>query len=320
MKLPISGRPWLVLALVGLVVPALSARADSRMEKVLRLDPGGRFSIRTDTGSVAVTGTDAPGARLVITSRRRPLDELLRFTFREDAGSASVTAQRRHGHLFAWNWRGGDVHFEIQVPAQTALDIDTSGGAIRIAGLRSPAKLETSGGGIQVRDLAGDLEGHTSGGGIDLERIRGRVHIETSGGGIEGREIDGPIDADTSGGAVRLNRVSGDIKAHSSGGGIHVFEAGGRIEADTSGGGIEASFARGNARGGSLETSGGGIEVSLDPTVGLRIDASGNSVKADVPITVQGSISRGKLQGNMGGGGELLRLRTSGGGVRIQGL
>jgi hypothetical protein len=35
---------------------------------------------------------------------------------------------------------------------------------------------------------------------------------------------------------------------------------------------------------------------------------------------VQGSISRGKLQGNMGGGGELLRLRTSGGGVRIQGL
>ena len=118
MKLPISGRPWLVLALFGLVVPALSARADSRMEKTLRLDPGGRFSVRTDTGSVTVTGTDAPGARLVITSRRRSLDELLRFTFREDAGSATVTAQRRHGHLFAWNWRGGDVHFEIQVPAQ----------------------------------------------------------------------------------------------------------------------------------------------------------------------------------------------------------
>jgi DUF4097 and DUF4098 domain-containing protein YvlB len=320
MKSSTSGRFPLVLALVGLMVPALSARADSRMEKTLRLEPGGRFSVRTDTGSVTVTGTDAPGARLVITSRRRPLDELLRFTFREDTGSASVTAQRRHGHLFPWNWSGGDVHFEIQVPAQTALDIDTSGGAIKIAALRSPAKLETSGGGIEVRDLAGDLEGHTSGGGIELERVRGNVHIETSGGGIEGREIDGPIDADTSGGAVRLHRVSGDIKAHSSGGGIHVFEAGGRIEADTSGGGIEASFARGNGHGGSLETSGGGIEVSVDPTVGLRIDASGNSVKADVPITVQGSISRGKLQGNMGGGGELLRLRTSGGGVRIQGL
>ena len=318
MKLPKTGRAALVLA--GILLPALTARAESRMEKALRLDPGGRFSIETDLGSVTVTGSSAPGARLVVTSRRRELDELLRFTFREDVGSVSVTARRRHGHLFPWNRSGGDVHFEIQVPTQTAVDIDTSGGAIRIAALRSEAKLETSGGGIHVQDLAGDLEGHTSGGGIELERIRGRVNVETSGGGIEGREIEGPIDADTSGGSVRLDRVSGDIRAHSSGGGIHIFEAGGRIEADTSGGGIEATFARGNGRGGTLETSGGGIEVSIDPAVGLRIDASGNSVKADVPITVQGSISRGKLQGNMGGGGELLRLRTSGGGVRIQGL
>jgi DUF4097 and DUF4098 domain-containing protein YvlB len=312
-----TGRAALLAA--GFLVPVL-AGAESRMEKTLRLDPGGRFSIQTDMGSVTVTGANAPGARLVITSRR-PLEDLLRLTFREDAGSVSVTGRRRHGRFFPWiNNSRGNVHFEIQVPAQTDLDIDTSGGAIKIAGLRSPAKLETSGGGIDVRDLAGDLEAQTSGGGIELARIRGNVRVETSGGGIDGSEIDGPIDADTSGGAVRLDRVSGDIRAHSSGGGIHIFEAGARIVADTSGGGIEATFARGNGRGGSLETSGGGIQVSVDPTVGLRIDASGNSVKADVPITVQGSISRGRLQGNMGGGGELLRLHTSGGGVRIQGL
>ena len=136
----------------------------------------------------------------------------------------------------------------------------------------------------------------------------------------EGTEIDGPLHAETSGGSVRLDRVTGDIRAHSSGGGIHIHEAGGRVDADTSGGGIEATFARGNARGGTLETSGGGIQVSIDPSVGLHIDASGNSVKADLPITVRGEMSRGKLQGNLGGGGELLRLHTSGGGVRIQGL
>jgi len=317
-----TGSPrTLALVLAGLVISLSSLRAESRMERTLKLDPGGRFSLETEMGSVTVTGTNAPGARLVITSRRRELNELLRFTFREDTGSASVTARRRHGRFFPWiSWSGGDIHFEIQVPTQTALDIDSSGGAIKIASLRSEARLETSGGRIEVRDLAGDLEGRTSGGGIELERIRGRVRVESSGGGIKGSEIDGPIDAETSGGSVRLDRVADDIRAHSSGGGIHIFEAGGRIEADTSGGGIEASFARGNARGGSLETSGGGIEVSLDPSVGLRIDASGNSVKAEVPITVRGSISRGKLQGNLGGGGELLRLHTSGGGIRIQGL
>jgi len=173
---------------------------------------------------------------------------------------------------------------------------------------------------LSVRDMVGDLDGHTSGGGIELERIRGRMRVETSGGGIEGTELDGPIDADTSGGSVKLDRVTGDIRAHSSGGGIHIHDAGGRVEADTSGGGIEASFARGNAHGGTLSTSGGGIRVAVDPTVGLRIDASGNSVHADVPITVHGSVSRGKLQGTLGAGGALLRLHTSGGGVRIQGL
>src|SRR6476659_4256535 len=204
-----TGRAALLAA--GLLFPVLAAGEESRFEKALRLDPGGRFSIRTDLGGVTVTGVNAPGARIVITSRR-PIDDLLRLTFREDPGSVTVTGRRLRGHFFPWIGERGNVRFEIQVPAQTELDVDTSGGAIKIGALTSPAKLETSGGGIRVRDLAGDLAAHTSG------------------GGIEGREIDGPIEADTSGGSVNLERVSGDIRAHSSGGGIHISEAGSRIE------------------------------------------------------------------------------------------
>jgi len=319
MKTPVAR--ILPLLAAGFFLPALSLCGDSRMEKTLKLDPGGRFALVTDMGSVTVTGTAAPGARLVISSKRRDLEKLLRFSFEEGAGSASVTARRRRRHLFPWiGWHGDSVHFEVQVPAETSLDIDTSGGAIKVSGLRREARLETSGGRIEVRDLAGDLDGHTSGGGIALSRVRGRVNVRTSGGGIEAAEIDGPIDAESSGGSVVLDRVSGDVRAHSSGGGIRIHEAGARVEADTSGGGIEASFARGNSRGGSLETSGGGIRVSVDPAVGLRIDAAGNSVRADLPITVHGAVSRGRLQGNLGPGGELLRLRTSGGGVRIEPL
>jgi DUF4097 and DUF4098 domain-containing protein YvlB len=97
-------------------------------------------------------------------------------------------------------------------------------------------------------------------------------------------------------------------------------EAGGRIHADTSGGSIEASFTRGNSSGGSLETSGGGIEVSVDPEADLAIQASGNSVQTELPIRVQGEISRGSLSGSLGKGGRTLRLHTSGGSVRIQAI
>src|SRR5437016_1743719 len=187
--------------LIGLVLAAGPALAETRMEKTLKLEPGGQFTLDTELGKVTVRGTSASG-------------------------------------------------------------------------------------GIDVRDLVGDLEAETSGGSIHLRDIKGKSRVETSGGGIEADNLDGPLKAETSGGSVNLDRVRGDIHAHSSGGGIHIREAGGRVDADTSGGSIEAAFSRGNSRGGNLESSGGGITVSLDPAVGLAIDAHGNSVSSDLPLTV----------------------------------
>ena len=242
------------------------------------------------------------------------------FRYEEGSRSAAVLARRKHP-ISSWFGNGySAIRFEVEVPAETAVNVQTSGGGISLSALRSPAKIETSGGGIEVRDLAGDLDAETSGGSIHLHDIKGKSRVETSGGGIEAVNLEGPLNAETSGGSIALERVTGDIRAHSSGGGIHIREAGGRVDADTSGGSIEASFSRGNARGGTLESSGGGIIVSLDPDVGLSIDAHGNSVSSDLPLTVQGEFSRGSLRGTLGHGGESLRLRTSGGSVKIRAL
>jgi hypothetical protein len=307
----------LVLAALA-ALPAAALAADSRMEKVLKLEPGGSFRLETDLGSVTVSGKASSDVRLVVTSRK-PLEDLLDFRFAEGSGSVHVVARRKH-RFSDWLGDTGRVQYEIEVPRQTALDIDTSGGKIAIENIGARAKLNTSGGGIQVRSLAGDLDADTSGGSIALSDIQGRMRVQTSGGGIEGSNLDGALSAETSGGSIELQRVSGDITATSSGGGIHITEAGGRVQAETSGGGIETSFAKGNARGGSLETSGGGIEVSIDPEVGFEIDAEGNYVKTDVPVRVVGEVSRHSLKGSLGKGGEILKLRTSGGGVRIKSI
>jgi DUF4097 and DUF4098 domain-containing protein YvlB len=304
--------------LFGLALAAGTAMADSRMEKTLKLEPGGEFSIDTDMGAITVTGRPASGARIVVTARR-DLDDLLRFEFEE--GSRRVTVRARKRHAFSLFGDGNArVRFEIEVPAQTQVRLHTSGGAISLSGTRAPAKLGTSGGGIEVRDLVGDLEADTSGGSIHLRDIKGNTRVETSGGGITAANLEGPLHAQTSGGSIETDKVTGDMRLHTSGGGIHVREAGGRVDADTSGGSIEASFSRGNARGGTLESSGGGITVAVDPSVGLSVDARGNSVSTDLPLTVQGEYRRGSLRGTLNHGGESLRLRTSGGSVRIRAL
>lgn len=306
------------LAPLAAALAALPLAAQSRVEKTLRLEPGGSFRLDTDLGSVTVTGKPTPDVHLVVTGRRE-LNDLLSFRFDEGAHSVTVTARRKH-HFSGWFGDSGRVHYRIEVPAQTALDLDASGGKISISGIRSRSKLETSGGAIEARDLVGDLQAHTSGGSIRLRDIEGGMRVETSGGGIEGGNLRGELSAKTSGGSITLERVTGDIHATSSGGGIRIAEAGGRVEVKTSGGSIEASFAKGNARGGSLETSGGGIEVAIDPDLGFEIDAKGNSVKTEVPVRVLGEVSRTSLRGSLGKGGAPLRLHTSGGGVRIRAL
>jgi hypothetical protein len=302
----------------GLALAAAPLRAESRIEKTLKLAPGGEFRLETDMGRVTVTGSSEEGVRIVVTSRRKDLNDLMTFRFDEGPGSVTVVAKKRHA--ISWFSTGGGVAWEVRVPAETRLSIDTSGGAITVSGTRGGARLDTSGGGIEVRDLVGDLDADTSGGSITLKDIKGSTRAETSGGGIDGSALEGPVHAESSGGSIELESVTGDIVANTSGGSIRIDGAGGRVQADTSGGGIEASFAPGNSRGGSLETSGGGIRVRLDPASDLSIEASGNPVETDLPIQVRGRVSRDRVHGTLGKGGNTLRLETSGGGVHIQPL
>jgi DUF4097 and DUF4098 domain-containing protein YvlB len=306
----------IVVSALSLALPAL---AEMRIEKTLQLAPGGEFRLDTDMGKVNLVGSSEPDAHVVVTSRRKDLDELMTFRWDESPGLVSITAVKRHKFDF-FSGSGDRVQYEIRIPTQTRVSVETSGGGITISAIEGTVRADTSGGGIGITDVVGDVTADTSGGGISLRNIKGRVTADTSGGGVEAVEIEGPIRAESSGGSIELERVTGDIEADTSGGGIRIVEAGGHVKADTSGGGIEASFTRGNSNGGSLSTSGGGIKVLIDPGSDLSIEASGNAVRTDLPIAVRGEVSRGHLSGTVGKGGNTLRLHTSGGSVRIQSL
>lgn len=113
--------------------------------------------------------------------------------------------------------------------------------------------------------------------------------------------------------------LGGNARLRTSGGRVRARNVDGDIEARTSGGSVVVGFARGNAQGGDIHTSGGSVTAQIDPAVALSVDAStsGGGVDSDVPVTVRGRISRNELRGDLNGGGALLRLRSSGGGVRV---
>lgn len=288
------------LALAAAIVPALPASAQTRIERNLNLEPGGRVEVDTDAGAVIVLGASRNGVRVVVTSKSADLEKYWEFRFEETPGLVRVVADRKgESRLFS---RVPSPSFELEVPERTSVGVDTAGGSVRVGGVEGTVEVDTAGGSIAVSD------------------VRGNATLDTAGGGIEVRDLDGTLVADTSGGSIHIERVSGDASADTSGGSITVREAGGRVDADTSGGSIEVVFARGNAKGGALETMGGSILVRVDPAVSLDIDAStlGGAVSSSLPVEVQGTAKRGSLRGKLGAGGAPLTASSMGGSVRIE--
>jgi len=266
-----------------LLAAGSAAYSRARIEKDLKLNPGGRLIVDASASDVFVTGRQESGAHIVVTSNRDDIEELFAFEFNEEPGAVRLEVRKRS--LEPWP-KKLELRMEVQVPTKTNLDIRTGGGDVKVSHLEGDTVLETSGGDVGVSSLNGNLNARTSGGDIELRDLTGDVNVKTSGG---------------------------DIKLEN---------AHGRIEARTSGGDVTAALARGNAKGGEIETSGGDIEIRVDPAVSLSLDASTASgeVTSNLPLKTSGVISSSRLHADLGSGGETLRIHTNGGSVHIGAL
>lgn len=282
---------------------AAPASAEFRRQQKLALAPGGELVVDTAGGSVTVTGGATDGAMVVITSTRDDIEERYTFELTSEPGRARVI-NRRRGGLSQWSGfnNSGKLHFDVRVPRDTRVDLKSSGGGIRASGLKGNARVRSSGGGLHIADIVGNVDADSSGGGVDIQKIRGNVRASSSGGGVD------------------VARVTGDVTAESSGGGVHVDGVGGRVTAESSGGSVTAVLAEDNDAGGSLSSSGGGVRVTLARDLRLSIDASssGGSVRSELPVEPSGKQTRTSLRGDLNGGGPTLKLRSSGGGIRIE--
>lgn len=310
------------LTCLGGFLAADPASADFRRQQKLALAPGGELVVDAAGGSVTVTGGATDGATVVITSTRDDIEDRYSFELTSEPGRARVISRRRgSGGWFQWfDWgSSGNLHFEVRVPLETRVDLKSSGGGIRASGLKGNARVRSSGGGLRIADIAGDVDAGSSGGSVEIKQVRGDVRAASSGGGVDVARVNGDVTAESSGGGVDIAEVSGSVDASSSGGGVRVNGAGGRVTAESSGGSVSAVLAEGNTAGGSLSSSGGGVTVTLARDTRLSLDAysSGGAVKCDLPVQAQGKQTRTTLKGDLNGGGSMLKLRSSGGGIHI---
>ena len=127
---------------------------------------------------------------------------------------------------------------------------------------------------------------------LNVENTNGSVHVE---------DLSGRLNLETTNGRIEVARCSGSVNAGTTNGAIHA-----QLLQVASGASMH------------LETTNGGITLAIPPTLAANIEAgtTNGSVSTDVPITTT-RFEKHSLRGTMNGGGALIRLSTTNGGIRI---
>jgi len=182
--------------------------------------------------------------------------------------------------------RYSGVSFEVTVPAQADVEVDTSNGAITIRGIEGQFTLDTSNGGIDLYDLVGEVIADTSNGAIDVDGFRGTLNLETSNGAIDIENAEAGVTARTSNGRIDFSGV---------------------LVGDSH----------------QLRTSNGAINVEVPLDSDITFDASTSIGSISTNLALNGDTEGREWHASMNSPAaqfsQSLELRTSNGNIRIEG-
>jgi hypothetical protein len=323
----------LFVAALVCAVSVYAADTENSVRKSVPVSSASRLTLRAEVGSIVVQSGAADHVDVEAWFRGTPpskteLNRML-HDFRLDVAqqgsevrvSATFTGGWEpmlsfmifdspfFGNAICHNWRClvysrwlDHIEYRVSVPGRFGADVSTSGGSISIGNLK------------------GEVTAHTSGGALNFDHIEGSLNASTSGGSIRVVDIAGDVDVHTSGGGISIDGASGHVKAHTSGGRINAVNITGAIDASSSGGSVTASLLAQPKHECRFYTSGGSINLSLprDARVNLDASTSGGTVSTDFPVPFDHDRRERELRTPLNGGGPLLYLHTSGGGIRIR--
>lgn len=266
---------------------------------------------------------------------------LPRLEIRTDAGAvdashlAGVLSVETGGGLIRLDEIGGDVDVrsgggEINLgKIGGSLRCLSGGGTIRAGSIGGAASLETGGGEIYIHQVKGPVEAATAGGNIHIEKAGASVNANTSGGLIDVLYADGPVTAGTGAGCIKVASARG-VRLESAAGPIQLRGVSGPLNVSTLSGNIVTELLAGVALEDSFLNTGAGdvtvyIPSNFPVTVRARNESLGRvkAIVSDFPeirVKPAGLTASSPLlaEGELNGGGPLLRILAAGGTIYLR--
>lgn len=279
---------------------------DAYKTEYFNVEDGVQIEARTSGGHIELYGGKSDKVEIQIFVRRKnaylsqdeyDLSDDFEVDFRKE-GNKVIASARRIKSGWGWNSNNVSVSYIITAPIEANVDLKTSGGHLEVAMIEGKVELNTSGGHITLNEIRGNIDAKTSGGHIEMKDLKGQVEVRTSGGHIDLENGEGMFDIRTSGGHIDLDEVYGSVNARTSGGSV-------KAELLAVTGDID------------LKTSGGSVELTMPADVAADLEIKGTRVKANL-VNFTGSQTKTTIEGSINGGGNKVRLKTSGGTARLE--
>lgn len=264
-----------------------STIVERHLDKSFDVRPGALVQVDLTGGSVTVVTGQGRQVRVALRQEvttadgDRAADRLLaayEISATSRGGDVEVIGRRTPNRSLRTDGRNRvRLAATVIAPADVRLDLNTSGGRVRISGERdADVQANTRGGAVEVDGGRGPLRLSTSGGRVAVGRALGVLHADTRGGSITVDYVGasaGNITLNTSGGNIRAGvdaRAALAVDAVTSGGSISVegLAFDGLSERWSSLSGIVNGGRNGALR---ASTSGGNIRLSSSADPGARV-------------------------------------------------
>ncbi|AHW61748.1 Putative adhesin [Draconibacterium orientale] len=329
MKTQKSLRLFTLIAVLTTVFAMNSFAKDGQptITKTFDLNQPGQLNASSSGGGVTVETHNQPKVIIQAFVRKngnllsptdRSLDEVLDdFDIDFSKSGSTITAVvKRRGQMNFWRNNVG-ISLTIIVPEEMSCDVSSSGGGLKISGVKGTHDFSSSGGGVRLENTSGTTKASSSGGGVKATNHDGDIRLSSSGGGVSVEGAHGSVYARSSGGGVSLEGIHGSADASSSGGGVSVSGEASSVTAKSSGGSVRVNI-RNLTDELYLQSSGGGVSAVIHGGEKLGLDLDLRSGKVNIDLhNFTGTSEKDRVKGKMNGGGIPVYAHASGGNVTI---
>ena len=247
------------IALVpALAAPLEAATKTERVDRVFSVPAGTSLSVSNVNGPVTVTSWDRPQIRLVAEKRVRARSDSaataalqeLKIVIEHRNGTLNIYTRhprRDSNGLIDWltgNHADASVTYELTVPRNLDVDLETVNGPVRVTGVNGRLRLETVNGRINIDQSAGAIEASTVNGSIEAELTRvnaQQMSFGTVNGGVTialPSSVQADVDVRTVNGSINSQlpiTMSASSKRHLRG---QINGGGPSLEVRTTNGGV----------------------------------------------------------------------------------